>query len=260
MERAVARFQRHDAKRGLAEVLGGLELLRAGELREGTLGPAGADAMKGAARELSARGDEGRAEAAFQIWLRVAPPQDRAEIAAHLKALAEWVKSIAKGPPLVVAGELENVAVGRRSIEPSQEAVDEATKMTVAWIDKAFELRQAWAQSLQQVRREEEIEEARVEQMGGLVLASIYLRDADAKGALAAIQKAQAQDLVRDDVLGAIKDAAQAPSAEKWLALIHALQLPRSEESAETTQDDDIVRAAQFAAACEAYRFDPDGA
>src|SRR5580658_8089599 len=61
MARADARFRAHASERGLAAVSGGLYLVRAGEPVQGSLGPHGVDALRGAVKELSARGDEGRA-------------------------------------------------------------------------------------------------------------------------------------------------------------------------------------------------------
>src|SRR5580704_10671998 len=63
MARADARFRAHASERGLAAVSGGLYLVRAGEPVQGSLGPHGVDALRGAVKELSARGDEGRARA-----------------------------------------------------------------------------------------------------------------------------------------------------------------------------------------------------
>src|SRR5690242_14115788 len=58
MVRAAARFKGHASKRGLDTVIGGLELIRMGELQPTMLGPGARDALRGAAKELSTRGDE----------------------------------------------------------------------------------------------------------------------------------------------------------------------------------------------------------
>ena len=91
MARAVARFKKKEPLRGLASVIGGLEIVHRGELTAGILGPDGPEALRGAARELSARGDEGRAQAIFDIWSRIAVKDDKAEIQSHLDALALWL-------------------------------------------------------------------------------------------------------------------------------------------------------------------------
>src|SRR5207253_2408824 len=124
MARASARFKAKMGKRAVASVLGGLKLVRTGELVDPLmLGPQGPEALKGAARELSARGDEGRAQAVFEIWLRVAPKEEKPEIQQHLDALALWMKdAVARGGPVVSTGALERAAVARRLIEPSAQA------------------------------------------------------------------------------------------------------------------------------------------
>ena len=63
MARALAKFKARTPERGLAAVTGGMYLMRAGELSPAVLGPAGPEALKNAVRELSLKGDEGKARA-----------------------------------------------------------------------------------------------------------------------------------------------------------------------------------------------------
>ena len=97
-------------------------------------------------------------------------------------------------------------------------------------------------------------EALRALQTGALVLAAVYLRDADAKGALSAIEKAQAQDLAPDGLIDALKGAASRPSAESWLAVLRAIRPHRDAQGEESGDDEEIVRSAAFATAIEAYR------
>ncbi|HEY2515778.1 MAG TPA: hypothetical protein VGI39_33140 [Polyangiaceae bacterium] len=260
MQRALDRFRAHESTRGLATVLGGLALVHTGELTASLLGPAGPEALRSAAKELSARGDEGRAQAIFDIWSRIATPADKAEIQGHLDALALWMKSaVAHGGPMQAAGALENVTVSWRLVEPSDQALKAASARTTDWIDKAFALRAASDKARKAPPSREEVGEAlRALQTGALVLASIYLRDADAQGALDAISKAQAEDLAPDGLLDALKSAAHHPSTEAWVAVLHALRTQRDPQGGEgPTDDEEIVRAAAFGVALEAYRLDP---
>jgi tetratricopeptide (TPR) repeat protein len=257
MARAVARFKNREVQRALRTVLGGLSLVHKGELKSSTLGPAANDALRGAARELSARGDEGKAQAVFEIWDRVAAPADKAEIEQHLAALSLWMKdAVARGGPVRAAGALESVAVARRLVEPSDQALQAAADRTAEWIDKAFALRASTDHASKLELPREEIGEAlRALQTGAIVMASIYLRDADAKGALAAIVKAQAQDLAPDGLLESLKTVSSHPTAEGWLAVLHALH-PQRDGQEEAAEDDEIVRAASFSVAMEAFRLD----
>ena len=217
------------------------------------------DALRGAARELSARGDEGRAQAIFEIWSRLAAPADKEDIQSHLSALALWMKdAVGRGGPVQSAGALESAAVARRLLEPSDQALQAASDRTMEWIDRAFALRAASDRSRKLPPSREEVGEAlRALQTGAIVLASVYLRDVDAKGALSAIEKAQAQDLAPDGLLDALKTVGARPSAEGWIAVLHALHPQHDAQGQqEGGEDDEIVRAATFSVAIEAYRLD----
>ena len=260
MQRAVSRFKRKESLLGLASVVGGLQLVRKGELNPAILGPAAPEALRGAARELSARGDEGRAQAIFEIWSRLAAPADKAEIQSHLDALALWMKdAVGRGGPMQSAGALENAAVSRRLLEPSEQALQSATERASEWIDRAFALRAASDRSRKAAPSREDVGEAlRALQNGAIVLAAIHLRDVDAKGALAAIEKAQAEDLAPEGLLEALKAAGSRPSAESWLGVLRALRSKRDAQGGEEAGDgEDIVRAAYYAVAFEAFRLDP---
>jgi tetratricopeptide (TPR) repeat protein len=259
MERASRRFKKKEPLRGLASLIGGLQLVHKGELSATVLGPDGAEALRGAARELSNRGDEGRAQGVFEIWSRVAAPADKAEIQGHLDALALWMKdAVARGGAMQSAGALESAAVSRRVIEPSDKALQSARDRASDWIDRAFAMRAASERTRKIPPSREDVGEAlRALQNGALVLASIYLRDVDAKGALAAIEKAQAQDLAPDGLLDALKTAGARPSAEAWLGVLRALRSKRDAQGEEAGDSEDIVRAAYYAVAFEAFRLDP---
>jgi tetratricopeptide (TPR) repeat protein len=259
MARAANRFKGHAPQRALATVIGGLELVRMGELKPQMFGPGGRDALRGAAKELAARGDEGRARAVYDIWLAIATDAEKPEIQAHLDALSAWIKgAVARGGPVQAAGALENAAVARRLLEPSQQALDEASILTIDWIDKAFALRAAADKQRRAPPREEGAEALRALQTGGTVLAALYLRDADAKGAVAAIDKAQARDLVRPELLHALEVAADKPDAQRWMDVLHGLRPPREARGDDDgAEDQDLMRAASFAVAMEAYRLDP---
>ena len=65
MARAAARFKAHSPEGGIASLTGGLYLLRTRELKPTMLAATWRDALVPAARELSQRGDEGRARAIY---------------------------------------------------------------------------------------------------------------------------------------------------------------------------------------------------
>jgi hypothetical protein len=86
MSRATNRFKTRAPEQGLLAVTGGLALVKTGELRPGLLGQNGREAVRLAARELSARGDEGRARALFEILARMWPDTEGADARSHIAA------------------------------------------------------------------------------------------------------------------------------------------------------------------------------
>jgi tetratricopeptide (TPR) repeat protein len=265
MARAELRFRAHSQDRGLAALSGGLFLVRTGEAVAGTYGPRGTDALKAASRELSLRGDEGRARATYDLLAQLAPPADRAEAGAHVEALTRWTRDIlAEGGPVASAGGLERVAVHRRLLEPSAEALADATGATTEWIKRAVALRDKFRKTRLQPPREEGAEAWRALETGPVVLASLYLRDADVAGALAALTRAQARELLqseRPQFAAALEAAAQGPSVDRCIDLLHQLrplgghEAPHDEE--DFVEDRDLFGAAAFAMAGECYRLDP---
>ena len=265
MTRAAIRFRAHAPERGLAAVSGGLYLVRVGEPAQGILGPDGPEALKSAVRELAATGDEGRARAMYDLLLQVGGPADRADVRAHIDALDAWTRSaIATGGSVASAGGLERVAVHRRLLEPSQEALADAAAATSEWIKRAVELRDRFRKTRVQPPRDEGSEAWRALETGPVVLSSLFLRDADVSGALAAVDRAQARELLeseRPQFAQALEAAAQEPSVDRCIDLLHQLRPLAGREPShddEDFQDDrELFGAAAFGVASECYRLDP---
>ncbi len=265
MTRASERFKAHAGERGLGAVNGGLYLLRAGEPVQGIFGPEGPDALKGAARELALKGDEGRARAVYDLWSAIAPDADKADIRAHIDALDAWTRqAVTSGGPVASAGGLERVAVHRRMLEPTKEALADAANATSDWIANAVVLRDKFRKNRVQPPREEGAEAWRALETGPAVLAAIYLRDGDAAGALAAIDRAQARELLtaeRPAFATALEAAAQEPSVDRCIDLLHQLRpmtgREATRESEDFADDRDVFGAAAFGMAAECYRLDP---
>lgn len=263
MARASARFKAHSVDGGLAAVTGGLYLLRTRDLKPEMLTPSWRDALVPAAKELAARGDEGRARAVYEILLRVSPDADKREIQHHLDAISSWTKdAAASAGPVQSAGALENIAVARRLLEPSDVALEEANVRTRAWVERALELLVKARAEHTRPPREEGLEVGRALQSGGTTLAAIYLRDADARGALKAIEplRSQSSELVRHDLVQALEAAAEKPKeAPRWLDVLHALRPAQGDGAPdeENMDDRELIRAAAFGVALEAYRLDP---
>jgi tetratricopeptide (TPR) repeat protein len=261
MDRALSRFRGPNEDRALVSVLGGLYLMRTGELTSTLLGPSGRGALLEASRRFATRGDEGRSRALYEILLRISGDADRVPIQLHLDALRAWTKDqIAAGPPAVAAGEVETAAVARRLLEPSEAALDEAAKATIAWMERAIELQSQYRDRHVRPSREEIAEAVRALQSGGTVLSAIYLKDGDVAGALRAIGRAPSRELVRSELVAALDAAKDKPDANRWIDLLHAMtpsSRDRNHEDEEALDDRELLRAAGFGIACQAYRADP---
>lgn len=262
MARALAKFKARTPERGLAAVTGGMYMMRAGELSPAVLGPAGPEALKNAVRELSLKGDEGKARGLYEILARVAPDGERADIRAHLDAIASWTKdAVASGGPVQSAGGLERVTVRRRLLEPSDVALEEAVAASIDWFKKANALRIATKATHQAPPRDEGIEAYRALQTGPAVIVSLYLRDADAVAALSALDKAEGREMLYPELARALEAVADGPDALRWVEVLHAMRplvrrdAPREED--DFGDDRDLFRAAAFGVAAAAYRMDP---
>src|SRR5439155_11705825 len=112
--------------------------------------------------------------------------------------------------------------------------------------------------------REEQIGAWRALQTGPAVLAALYLRDGDANGALAALDKAEARIFLAKqlpDFVSALEGVADGPDAGRWLDVLRSMRaLTRSDNSREEddfTDDRELFRAAELGVAMAAYRMDP---
>jgi tetratricopeptide (TPR) repeat protein len=264
MARAEARFRGHAVDRGLAAVSGAIYLVRVGEPLQGIFGPSTAAALQSAVHELSLRGDEGRAHALYDLLLQVGPTEVSGEARGHLAALDVWTRSaVATGGPVASAGALERVSVRRRLLEPSAEALAEAASAASEWIKRSVVLRDTFRKNRVQPPREDGAEAWRALETGPVVLASLYLRDADVAGAVAALDRAQARELLeseRPQLAAALIADAQDPTVDRCIDLLHQLRPLTGHDSGreedDFAEDRDLFGAAAFGVAGECYRLD----
>jgi len=265
MARAATRFKSHSGERGLATVTGALYLIHTGEPVQGVRGPAAVEALASASRELALRGDEGRSVAVYDLLLDGLPQAQRPPIAAHLRAIADWTRDAVVGEGAVAAaGTRERVAVRRRLLEPSPAALSDAVRVTADWIQRAVVLRDDFRRTRVQPAREEGAEAWRAMDVGPMVLASLYLRDADFSGALTALDQAQAHDLMTAErpqfgaALEAVVQERSVAHCSDLLAQLRSMAVRDASRGDDDLDDDrDLFGAAAFAVAGECYRLDP---
>lgn len=257
--RVSERFQANNPELAVASFAGAMYLVRAGELTDELLGSSGYDALRRVSAEFARRGDEGRARAAYEMLLRLAPAKERPDIKGHLAAIEAWTRDTGGSGAMQLAGALEQAAVTRLLLEPSVEARDDAIAKTLDFIDKAVQVKQARRTRGAHITREEGLQAVRALETGTTVLAAIHLRNGDAHGALAALEEANTKDpqINRPELLGALRGVVETPDAEHWLTLASMIR-PQSMRmyDEELGPDGDLLRVAALASACEAYRLD----
>jgi tetratricopeptide (TPR) repeat protein len=149
-------------------------------------------------------------------------------------------------------------------LEPTKAALTDAVNATSDWIAAAVVLRDKFRTNRVQPPREEGAEAWRALETGPAVLAALYLRDGDASGGLAAVDHAQARELLqaeRPALATALEAAAQEPSVDRCIDLLHQVRplagREPSRESEDFADDRDVFGAAAFGVASECYRLDP---
>ncbi|CAN5432121.1 hypothetical protein BH09MYX1_BH09MYX1_49680 [soil metagenome] len=258
MTRAQALYKRRANDRATTLVTGGLYLVRSGDLKKDTLGTQGKDALVLAAKELAGKGDEGRARATYELLARIAPDAEQPDIKFHLDALTRWQKdTVGQDATIGGAGDAQAQATARRLLEPSNEALEAAAAAVVAWLERARTA--ATSRDRQSISQYERAEAVRALQSGGSTLVALYLRDADAAGAIAAVDRAEIRPIVPARLYSAVSAAADKPTADHWIAVLGAL-FPKSgseEDDEDAALSGDLLRATAFNVAVEAYRLDP---
>lgn len=260
---AASRFAAGQAQRGGASVQGALLLVRAGEGRAEMIDAAGERALQGALDRLSPRGDEGRAQALMEMRAAALPAGSpgRAELDGHLAAIARWMADTRTGGPIERLGAEQRALVSRALVDSRPEALERAAAAVSAWIDRSIEFNIQFRQSGMRPERDEAIEAERAIETGGAVLAALFLRHGDARGALTHINASGARRVVPRGLYDRISAAAARDDAAAWRALAGAFAFHQNSEDdergADTGLDRDLFDAALWGSALEAYRRDP---
>jgi tetratricopeptide (TPR) repeat protein len=158
---------------------------------------------------------------------------------------------------MIVTSALERAAVARRVLEPTDAALQEATDATIKWVQAAVEIRATFRVRKSDLSQEEAFEARRALEAGGLTLVALYLRDADPVGALAAVDRAQARALLREDTAKALERVSERADGPRWLDVLRSLAPGEPGTEDEIPIDRDLLRMAAFSVAMEAYRLDP---
>lgn len=244
--------------RGTNAVVGALYLLRLGERRPDMMDASSVSALQGAVRRFSARGDEGRALALMTMLRPLLPPdsEELKELDGHLVSLKSWMKETRTGGDMVRLAADERAAIGEALLDPSETAIDKATLAIDKWIGRAVAYNVAYQQTRKLPPRGEVSEAYRALQTGAETLAALYLRFGRADGALLAIERTAADRIANPAFYAQLGATAERGGAEDWRMLARQLAaLARADADAQ--MDRDLLEAALWGVAVEAYRRDP---
>lgn len=258
--RAAGELARGDESAGARAVTGALYLLRVGDWRDDLLDASSLPALAGAIRKFSARGDEGRALALLQMKRALLAPgsAERARVDQHLASLQRWMTETRTGGPMVQRGANMRAAVARSLFEPQESARAEAARAVDAWIEQAVEYNRAYRRTGDLPPREEAVEAFRALQSGGTTMAALFLRHGDAAGALRAIEQTSTRSVVAPELYARVRAVAGSDSAEDWRELARYFgRVAFDEEEERLRMDTDLLDAALWGIAVQAYRRDP---
>lgn len=262
MTHAVERLKAKQSDRGLASVLGGLYLIRAGEYRPEMLQGPGDEALALAVEAVAATGDEGRARALYELRKGLLPDQHpgRRDIDEHLGALDRWAneqQTKADIGPTEAAGMQQRRTTARSLLDPSDEALDEARSSAQRWVDAGLVFQAQYKSTPRApLRREEMVEGVRALSSGADTLTALLLRHGDVGGAAQALDGAPFRQIAPKGLVQRLNAAAREDDLGAWRELLEWLVRSMSREE-ETGVDRALVQAAAFRVSAEIYRRDP---
>jgi len=264
---ASERFSVRQQDRGLASLSGAFLLVRSGEFRMEMVGGR-EQALSSALAVVAPRGDEGRTIAFLMMQNSLAQPgtQARRNNEEHLAALKTWMHDTRGGTGLEALGNVQRVHAQRALVQPTPEAMTAARDATVRWIDQALRMNEERKVGSGRPRREDALEAFRAFRSGAEALAALYLRNGDAAGALAEIERTSARKVVPPSLYDRLDRAANGGDAAAWRELLAWLWNPERKDSPgpsgadadpDLAIDPSLLKAALFGTAVEAYRLDP---
>lgn len=262
MIHAVERFKARSTDRGVASVLGGLYLIRAGEYRPEMLQGPGEEALSFAVETFAATGDEGRSQALYNLHQGVLSPSApaRRDIQEHLDALQSWVteqNTNAELGPAELAGIRQRRALARSLLEPTEEALQEARKAIQQWVDTGLVFQAQYrANSNTPVRREEMLEGVRSISSGAATITALLLRHGDIGAAAQSIDSAPFHEVAPPGLSQRLNAAARENNLDAWRDLLNLL-IRAQDRDEETSVDRALVQAAAFRVASDLYQRDP---
>lgn len=257
LARSAARFEAGHPEAGMAAFRGATYLLRAGQHRR-KMFELSADTLERVAAEVARTGNEGQALAIYSLLSEVLPAGPRRDdVQAHLAALDRWNGEAQGQGPLRRAGERERLYVQRALVEATQEALDRATKATLAWMQLALRSNLGELPGPTPEDREEALEAYRAIRAGGATLVGLYLRHGRPGLALEIVEREDLLGIVPPSLLERLERVAGGDDPRAWAELYASYRFLDSNDSPEMSLESEVAHAAAWGAALDLFRSSP---
>ena len=256
LDRATRYFESGHEEMGLAALRGALYLLRAGELRTEML--AGRSlALSHAASAFARLGNEGQADALYSLLVaRLPPGAERDDAKQHLEALRRWQEDTRSPGSMQARGAAQQAALQQALLDPSSAALERARSETAAWTEQALAFGAEQLPPQNNFEQDEAIEAFRAIRTGPLTFVALFLRQGDARGALAALDDENVARITAPSLRQRVEAAAE-NDPDAWAELFRLFESTDDTEENGMTLDPDLGRAAAWGAAIELYRVEP---
>lgn len=255
LRRAEERFLAGHTEAGINAINGAFYLMRAGEARLDVLSCCTAS-LSHAAEEAARIGNEGRALALYGMLEKVLPEgAEKQDVVGHLKAMRAFRRATRSNGTMQAKGADQRAAVQRSLVDARVKPLNEARDRTLDWMQAA--LKSADGPIRSSFERDEAVEAYRAIRTGGAIIASLYLRHGDPRGALAALEHGDLARVVPPGLRDRLEAAADDDDPEAWADLFRLVDSAAESERPETTLDPDLARAAAWGAALGLYRSQP---
>ena len=255
LERAGARFKAGHTEAGTRALNGAFYLMRAGELRLESLACCTGALLHGAT-EAARVGNEGRALALYSMLENLLPEGRRKrDVQSHLEAMQNFHGATQSQGRMQATGADQKAAVQRALVDARLEALEEAKDRTIEWMKAALDAADGPIRS--SFERDEAVEAYRAVRTGGAVIAALYLRHGDPRGALAALEQGDLSRVVPPGLRDRLEAAADDDNPEAWADLFRLVDSAVTNDRPETAIDPDLARAAAWGAALGLFRSEP---
>ncbi|MDX2052785.1 MAG: hypothetical protein SFV15_10365 [Polyangiaceae bacterium] len=240
---------------GVSAIDGALHLLHRDEFQR-SMTEGRAVALKEAADAAARRGKTGQALAFYKLLDGALPPNSpsKVDVREHLRALGEWAAADKTQGRVLWLNAEHRTSAQLALLYPTQENFDAATLATRLWILEGLK-NDRTRQSDSDTDREEAFESYRARQTGGVAVAALFLRDGDAKGALAYIQQHDLGPLIPPPFQDLLEAAAIEESPDAWGHLYQAFS--SQEERSERELEPALAAGAAWGTAVELHRSQP---